>query len=127
MILAYAREVEDRGYKRYRNLYVEACDVDILCTYMTYVQLAMYDIPAKVINGNVLTLEENFVLYTPQYYVFNKLLEEGKLNVEFCHYCGSEINGEGETSKIDKRFKVCPKCYPTEKRLLVLKELIMLK
>ena len=127
MILAYAREVEDRGYKRYKNMFVEACDIYSLCTYMTYVQLAMYDIPAVVKNGNVLLLEEKFVLYTPQYYMFQKLLKEGKLNVEICSHCGKEINGESKESVFKPKSKICLDCHSTEQKLSVLKDLMDLK
>lgn len=34
MILAFAREVKIKGFDTYRNLYVEAWDIDILCTYL---------------------------------------------------------------------------------------------
>ena len=68
MILAYANELKEKGFNPSKNLYVVACDIDILCTYMTYLQLAMYDIPAVVVNGDTLTLKEHFVLYTPQYF-----------------------------------------------------------
>lgn len=68
MVLSYAKILKEKGYNPKSELFVEACDIDILCTFMTYVQLSMYDIPAIVINGNTLTLQENIVLYTPQYY-----------------------------------------------------------
>ena len=51
MILAYAREVKDSGFDTWRNLYVEAWDINVLCTYMTYLQLSLYDITAKVVAG----------------------------------------------------------------------------
>lgn len=127
MILAYAREVEDKGFKRHKNMLVEACDIDSLCTYMTYVQLAMYDIPAVVKNGNVLALEEKFVLYTPQYYMFQKLLKEGKLNVEICSHCGKAIEGEIKESAFKPKSKICLECHSIEETLSVLKDLMNLK
>lgn len=127
MILACARELQDKNYNPSRRLLVVAWDIDILCTFMTFVQLSLYDIPAAVTNGDTLALKENFVLYTPQYYVFNKLLQEGKLDTEFCHYCNNEIQGEVITSKINSKFKVCTECYSTEKRLVLLKELMKSK
>ena len=69
MILSYAKMLAEEDYNPSKVLYVEAWDIDLLCTFMTYVQLAMYDIPAKVVNGDTLQLKENFVLYTPQYYL----------------------------------------------------------
>lgn len=69
MILAYAKKLKDKGYNPSKNLFVVAWDIDILCTYMTYLQLAMYDIPAIVVNGDTLALKEHFTLYTPQYWM----------------------------------------------------------
>lgn len=69
MILAYAKELKDKGYNPSKNVFVVAWDIDILCTYMTYLQLAMYDIPAIVVNGDTLALKEHFTLYTPQYWM----------------------------------------------------------
>ena len=84
MILAYARELKSKGYNPSKNLLVVAWDIDILCTYMTYVQLAMYDIPAVVTNGDTLALKEHFTLYTPQYYLgmWNLKTNQIKPNVE---------------------------------------------
>ena len=76
MILSYAKVMQEEGFEPSRNLVVEAQDVDILCTYMTFVQLALYDIPAKVVNGNTLLKEENIVLYTPAY--FNQIIRRRK-------------------------------------------------
>lgn len=123
MILAYARMVMDLGYDTYRNLYVIAWDIDILCTYMTFFQLSMYDIPAIVVNGNTLTLKESFVLYTPAYYIFKQLKKEGKLNVPICAYCKREIEGKIYKSEIKTNSKLCDQCYSSEKRLLLLKNL----
>ena len=79
MVLSYAKALQKKGYNPHENLFVEVCDIDMLCTYMTYVQLSMYDIPAVVINGDTLTLKQNIVLYTPQYYrgfwEFRKMFE----------------------------------------------------
>lgn len=69
LILSYAKELRNKGYKPSKRLFVKAWDIDVLCTYITYVQLSMYDIPAIIINGDTLTLKENFRLYTPQYYL----------------------------------------------------------
>lgn len=68
MILSFARELQAKGYNPSQNLFVVAWDIDILCTYMTYLQLAMYDIPTVVVNGDTLAMNDHFTLYTPQYY-----------------------------------------------------------
>ncbi len=124
MILAYARELKAKGYSLARNLLVQAWDIDILCTYMTYLQLAMYDIPAVVVNGNTLTLEEKFVLYTPAYYVFKKLEKEGKLNTPICSKCANFIDTDLVESKIDSEMKLCRECNAVEQKLLLFKKVV---
>lgn len=124
LILAYARELDLKGYDPSRNLYVLAWDIDILCTYMTYVQLSMYDIPAKVVNGNTLTLKENLVLYTPAYWRFMRLLHDGRLKIPTCGCCGKDIEGEPQKSMFNNKLKICTSCYATEKRLELLKKLM---
>ena len=69
MILAYARELRAKGFNQSQNLFVVAWDIDILCVYMTYLQLAIYDIPAIVVNGDSISQKEHFRLYTPQYWI----------------------------------------------------------
>lgn len=48
-----------------------AQDIDIRCVWMAYIQLCLYQIPAVVIHGNTLTLEEWSRWYTP--YAFSVL------------------------------------------------------
>lgn len=43
-----------------------AQDIDIRCVWMAYIQLALYEIPAVVVHGNTLTMEEWSRWYTPQ-------------------------------------------------------------
>ena len=50
---------------------VDAKELETVCTYMGYVQLSMYEIPAIVINGDTLSGDVNFVLHTPQYVLGN--------------------------------------------------------
>lgn len=123
MILAYVKVMQRNGYDISRNLYVEAIDLDINCTLMTYIQLSMFCIPARVENGDTLLATENFVLYTPAYFRFRQLLKEGKLNVPICCYCKQEIQGEPQKSIFNDKLNICTSCYATERRLELLKKL----
>ena len=49
------------------DLCVTAVDKDIKCVYMTYIQLSYYCIPAVVIHGDTLLVEEYSRWYTPTY------------------------------------------------------------
>lgn len=69
MILATAKVLKEIGINYQQNLLVYAVDISEVCTYMTYIQLALYGIPAKVFCGNTITGEMNFCLKTPFYFM----------------------------------------------------------
>jgi hypothetical protein len=48
-----------------QHLYVTAVDVDVKCVHMAYLQFSLLPIPAIVVHGNSLTLEEFSRWYTP--------------------------------------------------------------
>ena len=65
MLFGVARAMADAGYSYQRHMHATAIDVDITCVHMTYVQLSLLYIPAIVIHGNTLSLEEWSHWYTP--------------------------------------------------------------
>lgn len=65
MIIALADEMQRVGINYQSHLHVVAQDLDIKAVHMTYVQLALLHIPAVVIQGNTLALEERSRWYTP--------------------------------------------------------------
>lgn len=67
MILGFTRAMLELNFNYCTQLVVEATDIDLKCVYMTYLQLSLYGIPAVVIHGNTLTLEEWSRWYTPVY------------------------------------------------------------
>ena len=69
MILGFAQAMKDCGYNHSQQMFVLATDIDLKCVYMCYLQLSLYGIPAIVIHGNSLTLEEWSRWYTPVYIV----------------------------------------------------------
>lgn len=71
MVIAFAEAMKDSGYNYQKHLFVEAIDIDDLCFKMTYIQLALLGIPAKVIKGNSITMEFQEVLYTPLFFINN--------------------------------------------------------
>lgn len=64
MIIAADEVVTKAGLKDKQVMCVQAQDIDNLCFMMTYIQLSLLDIPARVVLGNTLACEENKVLYT---------------------------------------------------------------
>jgi len=71
MIIAYAETLKDNGYNYQHQLYVEAIDIDEICFMMTYIQLSLYGIPAKVLLGDSLAIKYFQIYYTPFYFLSN--------------------------------------------------------
>lgn len=69
MVIALAHTMRDAGVNYQKALHVTAVDVDIKCVHMCYTQLALLHVPAVVIHGNSLTLEEWSHWYTPAHYL----------------------------------------------------------
>jgi N-6 DNA Methylase len=65
MVIALALELKDQGVNYQQQLHVTAVDVDAKCVHMTYLQLSLLHIPAVVVHGNSLSLEEYGRWYTP--------------------------------------------------------------
>lgn len=57
----------DHGYNPCEQIVLQASDLDSQCVHMTYIQLSLYCVPAVVIRGDVITLEEYDRWYTPLY------------------------------------------------------------
>jgi type I restriction-modification system DNA methylase subunit len=58
MVIAMAQEVKELGFNPSEHLHVTAVDVDLKCVHMAYIQLSLLGIPAGVVHGNALSLEE---------------------------------------------------------------------
>lgn len=65
MVIALADEFKRAGINYQHHMHVTAVDVDIRCVHMAYVQFALMHIPAQIVHGNTLTLEEFGHWYTP--------------------------------------------------------------
>ena len=65
MVIALAHGMKDLGINYQQHLHVTAVDVDPKCVHMAYLQFALLHIPAVVVHGNTVSLEEFGRLYTP--------------------------------------------------------------
>lgn len=65
MIISAAHVLHDAKINYQRAMHVVAIDIDRRCVHMTYLQLALLHIPAIVVHGNALTVEEWEHWYTP--------------------------------------------------------------
>lgn len=81
MVLAFAKAMSELGHEPSKSLYVECTDINQKAFKMAYIQLALCSIPARVINGNTLTLERWEVRLTPA-------------AIPFLNKYGKEIYGE---------------------------------
>lgn len=95
MIIAFAESLKESGYNYQHQLYVEAVDIDEICFKMTYIQLSLLGIPAKVIRGESLSMMYYEVFYTPFYFLSNfkeKLENKNKINECLCSTDESKSN-----------------------------------
>lgn len=67
LLLSSAERIQQCGFNPSMHLVIQAVDLDIQCVYMTYLNLSLYGIPAVIIHGNTITLEEYERWYTPAY------------------------------------------------------------
>lgn len=60
-----ANAISNRNLNYQQCMHITAVDIDIKAVHMCYIQLSLMGIPAVVIHGNPLTLEEWSSWYTP--------------------------------------------------------------
>jgi hypothetical protein len=65
MVIALAQEMRDVGVNYQQHLHVTAIDVDPKCVHMAYLQFSLLHIPAIIVHGNTLSLEEWSHWHTP--------------------------------------------------------------
>ena len=65
MVIALAHEMCEAGVNYQQHLHVTAVDVDPKCVHMSYLQFSLLHIPAVIVHGNSLSLEEFDRWYTP--------------------------------------------------------------
>lgn len=67
MILGFAKAMTNNHFNYQKQMVVMAIDIDIKCVWMAYLQFTLYNIPAVVIHGNSLSMQEWSRWYTPAY------------------------------------------------------------
>lgn len=67
LLLAAAGHFASLGFNPSEHLVVQAADLDMRCVHMAYLNLALHGIPAVVVRGDTITLEEYDRWYTPAY------------------------------------------------------------
>ncbi|MHB9110424.1 MAG: N-6 DNA methylase [Armatimonadota bacterium] len=64
-VLALAEAMAQAGYDYQRQLHVTAIDIDATCCHMSYIQFALHYLPAVVVHGDTLRMEERGHWLTP--------------------------------------------------------------
>jgi hypothetical protein len=65
MIIGLASAMREQGFNPQKQLHVTGVDCDERSVHMAYVQLSLLYIPAVIVHGNSLTLDEHEHWYTP--------------------------------------------------------------
>lgn len=68
-IIAMMLAMQERGLSYQRHVHVIATDLDSTAAMMSYVQLSLMHVPAVIVHGNTLTLEEYSHWYTPAHII----------------------------------------------------------
>ncbi len=69
MILGLCKAMLEEGINYQKHMLVVAQDLDIRAVFMSYIQLSLAGVPAIVIHGNSLLVEERSLWYTPMYVI----------------------------------------------------------
>ncbi|MEE3350194.1 MAG: N-6 DNA methylase [Candidatus Gastranaerophilaceae bacterium] len=69
IIIAFAESLKEKDYNYQNKLFVEAIDIDEMCFMMTYIQLSLYGIAARVMLGDTLAYKFSQMIYTPMYFI----------------------------------------------------------
>ena len=71
IMLSAADEIDAAGLNPSYQMVAQMEDLDPRCVHMAYIQMSLYGIPAVIIRGDVLALEEFDRWYTPAYILFD--------------------------------------------------------
>ena len=69
MILSFAKALKNHNINYQQHLLVDATDISETCVYMTYIQLALYGIPAVVHCGDSISQKMRFQMETPLFFM----------------------------------------------------------
>lgn len=69
LVLAYAKVLNEHNIDYQKDLFIDVTDILSTCVYMTYIQLALYGIPAIVKCGDSISQKMKFRMETPLYFL----------------------------------------------------------
>lgn len=65
MVIAMAQALHEAGYNFQQRMHVSAIDIDQTAVHMTYIQCSLLHIPAVIVHGNSIAMQEWGRWYTP--------------------------------------------------------------
>ncbi len=87
MIFGAVKAFTDAGGDYKTQFMVVATDIDVKCTWMTFIQCSLYGIPAIINHGNTLTMEMYSTFYTLSFLTQDwEAKKETPLTLEFADY-----------------------------------------
>lgn len=103
MIIALAQAMKDEGYNPQRQLHVTAVDLDLRCVHMCYIQLTLMHIPAIVVHGDTLRVEEYSQWPTPAHHLghWKHRIKKEEIVVQAAQATQSEPDNEPEPQEGD--------------------------
>lgn len=69
LVIGLAEAMRKNKYNHQKQLVITGVDIDIKCVCMSYIQLSLLGIPAVIVHGNSLTVEQWSVWRTPMYMI----------------------------------------------------------
>jgi hypothetical protein len=69
MVLAFVKVMISHGHDPAKRVWVHCQDVDRTAALMCYLQLSLWNVPARVVVGNTLSMEVREVFHTPAHYM----------------------------------------------------------
>lgn len=69
MVIAFATALRSQGIEPQRQAFFEARDIDSTCVHMTMIQLSLLGLPATIILGDTLKMEQRDIFYTPAFHL----------------------------------------------------------
>jgi len=69
MVIAFATALRSQGFEPQRQAFFEARDIDSTCVHMTMIQLSLLGLPAAIILGDTIKMEQRDIFYTPAFHL----------------------------------------------------------
>ena len=110
-IIAMMLAMQERGLNYQRHVHVTAIDLDSTAAMMAYVRLSLMHVPAVIVHGNTLSLEEYSHWYTPAHIMdgWNARLSHARAEAAAAAMLAGANTGTGEVDGEDEADRETPR------------------